>query len=49
VYETTAVGGQATWNGQLINGERAATGVYFALCQGSGKKEKAKLKFVLIH
>lgn len=49
VFETTAIGGQATWNGQLINGERAATGVYFALCQGSGKKEKAKLKFVLIH
>jgi ligand-binding sensor domain-containing protein len=49
VYETTALGGQATWDGKLVNGERAATGVYFALCQGSGKKEKAKLKFVLIH
>jgi hypothetical protein len=49
VYETTAVGGQATWDGLLINGQRAATGVYFALCQGTGKKEKAKLKFVLIH
>ncbi len=49
VYETTAIGGQATWNGILLNGERAATGVYFALCQGSGKKEKAKLKFVLIN
>ena len=49
VYETTAVGGQATWNGQLLNGERAATGVYFALCKGAGKKDKAKLKFVLIN
>lgn len=49
VYETTANGGQATWDGNLINGERAATGVYYALCKGSGKKEKAKLKFVLIH
>lgn len=49
VYETTAIGGQATWNGLLLNGERAATGVYFALCQGSGKKQKAKLKFVLIN
>lgn len=49
VYETTALGGQATWDGKLINGERAATGVYFALCKGSGKKETAKLKFVLIH
>ncbi len=49
VYETTALGGQAVWDGKLINGERAATGVYFALCKGSGKKETSKLKFVLIH
>lgn len=49
VYETTALGGQAVWDGKLINGERAATGVYFALCKGSGKKETAKLKFVLMH
>ena len=48
VYETTALGGQAIWDGKLLNGERAATGVYFALCKGSGKKETAKLKFVLI-
>ena len=49
VYETTALGGQAVWDGNLVNGERAATGVYFALCKGSGKKETAKLKFVLMH
>jgi hypothetical protein len=49
VYETTALGGQAVWDGNLVNGERAATGVYFALCKGNGKKETAKLKFVLLH
>lgn len=49
VYETTALGGQAVWDGNLVNGERAATGVYFALCKGNGKKETAKLKFVLMH
>ena len=49
VYETTANGGQATWDGNLINGNRAASGVYYALCKGNGKKETAKLKFVLIH
>mgnify|MGYP000851749060 FL=1 len=49
VYETTATGGQATWDGNLTNGMRAATGVYFALCKGSGKKETAKLKFVFMH
>ena len=49
VFETTATGGQAVWDGNLINGNRAATGVYFALCAGSDKKQKAKLKFLLIH
>jgi len=48
VHETTAAGGQAVWDGKLLNGERAATGVYFALCKGTGKKETAKLKFVLM-
>lgn len=49
VYQTTALGGQATWDGNLITGKRAATGVYFALCIGSDKKQKAKLKFVLFN
>lgn len=49
VYETTANGGQATWDGNLISGERAATGVYYVLCKGSDKKAKAKLKFILMH
>ena len=49
VYQTTALGGQAIWDGNLISGTRAATGVYVALCVGTDKKEKAKLRFVLIH
>ncbi|MDB5227166.1 MAG: Two component regulator propeller [Bacteroidota bacterium] len=49
VFESTALGGQATWDGRLTNGDRAATGIYFALCQGSDKKQKAKLKFLLVH
>ncbi|MFN8283219.1 MAG: two-component regulator propeller domain-containing protein [Chitinophagales bacterium] len=49
VFQTTALGGQAIWDGNLVNGSRAATGVYVALCVGSDKKEKVKLKFVLIH
>jgi ligand-binding sensor domain-containing protein len=28
VYETTALGGQAVWNGKNFSGERVATGVY---------------------
>lgn len=49
VYQTTSTGGQAVWDGNLTNGKRAATGVYFALCLGSDKKQKAKLKFVLFN
>ena len=49
VYETTATGAQAVWDGRLVNGNRAATGVYFALCAGADKKQKAKLKFLIIH
>ena len=49
VYETTALGGQAVWDGHLINGDRAATGIYYALCKGNGKKEMSKLKFLLMH
>jgi len=28
VFETTSDGGQATWNGQNLNGERVSTGIY---------------------
>ena len=49
VYETTALGGQAVWDGHLINGDRAAAGIYYALCKGNSKKEMAKLKFLLMH
>lgn len=49
VYQTVALGGNATWDGNLTNGERAATGVYIALCTAPTGKDKAKLKFVLIH
>lgn len=50
VYETTATGGQALWDGRLTNGNRAATGVYFALCTSTtDKKQKAKLKFLFFH
>lgn len=49
VYQTTATGSQATWDGKLIDGKRAASGVYLVLCKGEGKKEKLATKFVLLH
>ena len=32
VYETTALGGQATWDGANFDGRRVQTGVYFVFC-----------------
>lgn len=49
VYQTTANGGQAIWDGLLLNGERAATGVYLVFAIDGTAKEKAVTKFVLIH
>lgn len=49
VYQTTANGGQAIWDGNLLSGERAATGVYLVFALDGTGKEKAITKFVLIH
>ena len=49
VYETVALGGQAIWDGKLLSGEKAASGVYLVLAVDDTGKEKAVTKFVLIH
>ncbi len=48
VYETTADGGQATWDGRNNHGERVHTGIYFILCtnEDGSKTHVAKLAFV---
>jgi len=35
VYETTALGGQAIWDGRDYTGRKASTGVYFVFSTGS--------------
>ena len=49
VFQTTSLGGQAVWDGKLVNGDRAASGVYLVLSVSSDKKEKVATKFVLLH
>jgi hypothetical protein len=49
VYETRAEGGQATWNGKLVSGERAATGVYLVLISNEDGTEKAVTKILFIN
>ena len=47
VYETTALGGQAIWNGSDYNGRRAQSGVYlvFVVNESGGQKKVCKLLF----
>ncbi|MGM0407320.1 MAG: T9SS type A sorting domain-containing protein, partial [Bacteroidota bacterium] len=48
VYETTAEGGQATWNGKNFSGKRVSTGVYLVFCSNEDgtKTHITKLLFI---
>jgi hypothetical protein len=49
VYETTALGGQAVWNGRLIDTEeRAATGIYLVFSSDANGEEKFVTKFLMV-
>lgn len=48
VYETTAEGGQATWNGKNFSGKRVSTGIYLVFCSNEDgtKTYITKLLFI---
>ena len=48
VYETTAEGGQATWDGKNFNGQRVSTGIYLVFCsnEDGSKTYITKLLFI---
>ena len=48
VYETTALGGQAIWNGSDYNGRRAQSGVYlvYVVNESGSQKKVCKLLFM---
>lgn len=48
VYETTAKGGQAIWNGKNFSGRRVSTGVYLVFCTNDdgSKTHITKLLFI---
>lgn len=48
IYETISNGGAATWNGCNKNGERVATGVYFAHCISADGKQKHIAKILIV-
>ena len=49
VYETTANGGRAIWNGNNKNKERASTGVYLVFSTDELGKEKKVSKILFFH
>lgn len=49
VHETRALGGQAIWDGNDPNGDRAKSGVYIVLSASDDGSTKRSTKFVLIN
>jgi len=49
VYETTALGGQAVWDGRNFRGERVHTGVYLIFCTNDDGSKTHITKLLFIH
>jgi hypothetical protein len=49
VFETTAEGGQATWNGQNYKGQRVASGIYLVVCATPDGSQKKLTKILLLN
>ena len=48
VHETTSQGGQATWDGNNLQGQRAFTGVYFVVAQSKNGEERVVTKILVL-
>ncbi len=49
VYETTALGGQAIWDGKNFSGKRVQTGVYLVFCTNEDGSKTHVTKLLFIH
>jgi hypothetical protein len=49
VYETTALGGQAIWDGRSFSGKRVQTGVYLVFCTNEDGSKTHVTKLLFIH
>jgi len=49
VYETTALGGQAIWNGRNFKGEKAHSGVYLVFCSNEEGKNTCITKLLFFN
>ena len=48
IYETNSTGGQITWNGCNMRGERVSAGVYYVLAYDGNGNESAATKILII-
>lgn len=48
VYSTTALGGQAIWNGRTLDGQRAASGTYFVFASDTTGSMRSVAKILMI-
>ena len=48
VFTTYSVGGQATWNGNTLSGNRVSCGVYYVFATSSDGSMKTKTKILFI-
>jgi hypothetical protein len=49
VFNTTSLGGRATWNAKNANGNRVSTGVYLIFCSSPQQKTTKIIKLLIIH
>jgi hypothetical protein len=49
VFETTALGGQAIWDGRNFRGDRVQTGVYLVFCTNKDGSKTHITKLLFIH
>jgi len=49
VFETTALGGQAIWDGKNLNGDKVQTGVYLVFCTNEDGTKTFVTKLLFIH
>lgn len=49
IYETTAFGGQAIWNGRSFNGDKAHAGVYLVFCSNPDGSQTQITKILVLN
>ena len=49
VYSTVSIGGQATWSGNTLDGNRVKSGVYYVFATSQDGTQKTKTKILVLN